>query len=70
MAAQITAAERLRADGYSIGLLFVSGPIVFVSLGAACLIGWKMTAQRHAAVRAELDLRDASIAATIPLGDA
>ena len=53
-----------------LGLLFVSGPIVFVTLGAACLIGWKMTAQRHAAIRAELDLRDASIAATIPLGDA
>jgi len=52
-----------------LGLLFVSGPIVFVSLGAACLIGWKMTAQRHAAIRAELDLRDAGLAATIPLGD-
>jgi Na+/melibiose symporter-like transporter len=53
-----------------LGLLFVSGPIVFVVLGAACLIGWKMTAQRHAAIRAELDLRDAGIIAPIPLGDA
>jgi len=53
-----------------LGLLFVSGPIVFVTLGAACLIGWKMTAQRHASIRAALDLRDAGIIATVPLGDA
>jgi GPH family glycoside/pentoside/hexuronide:cation symporter len=53
-----------------LGLLFVSGPIIFVTLGAVCLIGWKMTAERHASIRAELDLRDAGIAATIPLGDA
>jgi Na+/melibiose symporter-like transporter len=53
-----------------LGLLFVSGPILFVSLGAVALIGWKMTAQRHAAIRAELDLRDAEIAGTIPMGDA
>jgi GPH family glycoside/pentoside/hexuronide:cation symporter len=53
-----------------LGLLFVGGPIIFVTLGAVFLIGWKMTAERHASIRAELDLRDAGIAATIPLGDA
>jgi Na+/melibiose symporter-like transporter len=53
-----------------LGLLFVSGPILFVTLGGVVLIGWKMTAQRHAAIRAELDLRDAEIAGTIAMGDA
>jgi Na+/melibiose symporter-like transporter len=43
----------------ALGLIFVSGPIVFVLIGGACVLGWKMTAERHAEVRAELDRLDA-----------
>ena len=46
----------------ALGLIFVAGPIVFVLLGGACLIGWKMTAERHAAVRQKLDAQDAAAA--------
>ena len=35
-------------------LIFVLGPIFFVMLGGACVIGWRLDAQRHSAVRAEL----------------
>lgn len=51
-----------------LGLIFVCGPIVFVMLGGACLIGWKMTAERHAQVRAELELKDAAAASEAALG--
>lgn len=50
---------------HGLALVFVAGPIVFVMLGAACTIGWRMTAARHAEVRARLDARDAVAA----LGD-
>jgi Na+/melibiose symporter-like transporter len=49
----------------SLALIFIAGPIVLVMAGAACMIGWRMTAARHAEVRAALDARD-SLAA---LGD-
>jgi len=39
---------------------FLTGPIVFIMLGGACVWGWKLDASRHAAVRAELDARDAA----------
>jgi Na+/melibiose symporter-like transporter len=39
--------------------VFLSGPIVFVMLGGACLIGWKLDAKRHAEIRTALDARDA-----------
>ena len=45
-----------------LGLTFVSGPIVFVILGAACMIGWRLTSERHAVIRAELEARDAAAA--------
>jgi Na+/melibiose symporter-like transporter len=45
-----------------LGLTFVSGPILCVILGAACMIGWRMTAARHAEVRTALDARDAAAA--------
>ncbi len=48
---------------HALGLIFAAGPIVFVLLGGACVLGWKMTAERHAAVRHELDARDAAAAA-------
>jgi Na+/melibiose symporter-like transporter len=43
----------------ALGLVFVSGPIFFVLVGGACVLGWKMTAERHAQVREELDRLDA-----------
>jgi Na+/melibiose symporter-like transporter len=46
----------------ALGLIFVAGPIFFVMVGGACVLGWKMTADRHAAVRSELDVRDAALA--------
>jgi Na+/melibiose symporter-like transporter len=42
-------------------LTFISGPIVFVMLGGACLVGYKLTAERAADVRRQLDERDATL---------
>jgi len=42
---------------------YILGPIAFVMMGGACVIGWKLTAHRHAEVRAELARRDASATA-------
>jgi Na+/melibiose symporter-like transporter len=39
--------------------MFLLGPIVFVMLGGACFLGWKLDAARHAEIRAALDERDA-----------
>ena len=50
----------------SLGLTFVSGPIVFVLLGAACLIGWRMTSEQHAKIRSQLEARDAAAALGVP----
>ena len=40
-------------------LTFISGPIIFVMLGGACLVGYKLTAERAAEVRRQLEDRDA-----------
>jgi Na+/melibiose symporter-like transporter len=40
-------------------LSFVVGPVFFVMLGAACLIGYRLTADRAADVRRQLEERDA-----------
>jgi Na+/melibiose symporter-like transporter len=42
-------------------LTFISGPIVFVMLGGACLVGYKLTAERAAEVRRQLEERDAAL---------
>ncbi|HEY2357447.1 MAG TPA: MFS transporter [Phenylobacterium sp.] len=39
-------------------LAYAIGPIVFVMLGGACFLGYKLTADRHAQIRRELDERD------------
>ena len=39
--------------------VFLAGPIVFVMLGGACIVGWKLDAERHARIRDALDKRDA-----------
>jgi len=55
---------------WGLGLTFALGPIFFVLLGGLSVLGWKLTAERHAAIRAQLDLRDAEMAGTVALGDA
>jgi len=57
------AAEGAHNSAYALsGLqwIFLAGPIVFVMLGGLCVFGWKLDADRHAGVRAELDARDAA----------
>lgn len=41
---------------------FLIGPIAFVLLGGACVIGWSLDERRHAGIRAQLDARDAELA--------
>jgi len=40
-------------------IVFLSGPVIFVLLGACCMIGYKLSAERHADIRRQLDERDA-----------
>jgi GPH family glycoside/pentoside/hexuronide:cation symporter len=47
-------------DGLTIA--FLAGPIGFLALGAACFIGYKLTAERAAEIRRQLDERDAKLA--------
>ncbi|WP_374472988.1 MFS transporter [Phenylobacterium sp.] len=49
---------------HALMLCFVVGPVVFVMLGAACLIGYRLSAERAAEVRRELDARDAAFDAS------
>jgi Na+/melibiose symporter-like transporter len=40
---------------------YIIGPIVFVMAAGACFIGYKLTAERHAEIRRQLELKDASV---------
>ena len=42
-------------------LTFIGGPILFVMLGGACLIGWRLDARRHDEIREQLEARDARL---------
>ncbi|KRB51072.1 MAG: MFS transporter [Pseudomonadota bacterium] len=44
---------------FSLELAFIVGPIFFVMLGGACVLGWKLDATKHADIRRQLDERDA-----------
>lgn len=48
-----------------LGEVFIIGPSLFVLLGSACFIGWKLDETRHEKVRAELDARDAALAEAV-----
>ena len=48
--------------------IYILGPIVFVMLGGACFIGWKLDARRHGEIRAALDARDAAVLAPAAAG--
>ena len=51
-----------------LNLVFLFGPIFFVTLGAACFIGWRLDATRHGDIRRELDERDAALDALVVVG--
>jgi glycoside/pentoside/hexuronide:cation symporter, GPH family len=40
-------------------IMYISGPIFFVLVGGACLIGYRLSAERAAEVRRQLEARDA-----------
>jgi Na+/melibiose symporter-like transporter len=42
-------------------LVYLIGPVVFVMLGGACFIGYKLDSKRHAQIREQLEHRDALI---------
>ncbi len=41
-------------------VIYIFGPIFFVMLGGACVLGWRLDAARHADIRRELAARDAA----------
>jgi Na+/melibiose symporter-like transporter len=44
-------------------IAFIAGPIVFVMLGGACVIGWRLDARRQGEIRGALDAREAALEA-------
>ena len=44
---------------FGLELAYIIGPIVFVMLGGACVLGWKLDAAKHADIRVQLERRDA-----------
>jgi Na+/melibiose symporter-like transporter len=42
---------------------FIAGPIVFVMLGGACVVGWRLDARRQLEIRNALDAREAAAGA-------
>ena len=42
---------------------FLAGPVGFLALGAFCMVGYKLTAEKAAETRRRLDERDAELAA-------
>jgi Na+/melibiose symporter-like transporter len=44
---------------HNLTVAFIAGPIVFVMLAGACVIGWRLDATRHGEVRRALDAREA-----------
>ena len=47
---------------HGLELAYIVGPIVFVMLGGACVLGWKLDAAKHADIRRQLAERDAHYA--------
>jgi Na+/melibiose symporter-like transporter len=43
-------------------MIFIIGPIFWVSLGGLCFLGWKLDHHRHAAIRDALEARDTLLA--------
>lgn len=53
-----------------LGFTFCIGPIACVMLGAVCMVGWRLTAQRHKEIQTALEARDAERALGIADGEA
>jgi len=54
---------------HNLDLAFLAGPVVFVLLGAGCVVGWRLDGVRHEEIREKLAARDAELAsveATLP----
>lgn len=47
---------------HNLDLAFLAGPMFFVLLGAACVIGWRLDGARHEEIRTKLATRDAELA--------
>ena len=50
---------------HNLDITFLLGPIVFVMLGGACMIGWRLDAHRHGEIRARLEARDVELEAAL-----
>jgi Na+/melibiose symporter-like transporter len=50
------------AQIHGLELTFIIGPIVFVMLGGAAFLGYRLSAEKHAEIRRQLDERDAEAA--------
>ena len=46
---------------HNLELAYIIGPIVFVMLGGVCVLGWRLTAERHEEIRKALDEIDSSL---------
>ncbi|MBS0362907.1 MAG: MFS transporter, partial [Proteobacteria bacterium] len=46
---------------HGLDLIYITGPIAFVMLGGAAFLGYKLSAERHAEIRRQLDARDALV---------
>lgn len=44
---------------FGLEMAYIIGPIFFVMLGGACVLGWKLDAAKHADIRRQLEARDA-----------
>lgn len=54
-------AENTREAVRAMELVYMIAPTSFVLLGGLCFVGYRLTSERHAQVRRELDLRDAAL---------
>jgi Na+/melibiose symporter-like transporter len=52
-------AANTAAQIHGLELAYLIGPIVFVMAGGACFLGYKLSAERHADIRRQLEERDA-----------
>jgi GPH family glycoside/pentoside/hexuronide:cation symporter len=50
------------AQIHGLELTYIIGPIVFVMLGGAAFLGYKLSAEKHAEIRRQLEARDAEAA--------
>lgn len=44
---------------HNLELVYLVGPVIFVMLGGACMVGYRLNAARHGEIRRQLDERDA-----------